>query len=213
MAIVHQPFQETPSSIVSNYSAATTYTPGTYYHDTAANRYWSLNSGNSSGVGSFETDQYIIDAESDTDVLPLPAGVGAQLLNNATIAGGVRTTNGYVSFGAILFNGSGNLSSGTISIAQNGIIGSASAITSNLPNPSTNAAASNITSQFGVVLFDLQSYMTIGGSMQPQVVLNPTLYSPAHTYAANEKSQEDWLDKNSTPLLINRYNGTLIKSE
>jgi type II secretory pathway pseudopilin PulG len=32
-------------------------------------------------------------------------------------------------------------------------------------------------------------------------------------YAGPESTEEDWIDKNSVPLIINRYNGTLIRGE
>ena len=28
-----------------------------------------------------------------------------------------------------------------------------------------------------------------------------------------EQAEEDWIDKNSIPLIVNRYNGTLIRGE
>ncbi len=33
------------------------------------------------------------------------------------------------------------------------------------------------------------------------------------TYATQERGEEGWIDDNSVPLLINRYNGTLIRGE
>jgi hypothetical protein len=32
-------------------------------------------------------------------------------------------------------------------------------------------------------------------------------------YAPAERNEEAWLDNNSTPLMINRYNGTLVRGE
>ena len=32
-------------------------------------------------------------------------------------------------------------------------------------------------------------------------------------YPGPEQAEEDWIDQNSVPLIINRYNGTLIRGE
>jgi hypothetical protein len=39
----------------------------------------------------------------------------------------------------------------------------------------------------------------------------PDAQVTATTYATREKGEEDWIDGNSVPLIINRYNGTLVR--
>jgi prepilin-type N-terminal cleavage/methylation domain-containing protein len=210
MCIVHQPFQETPSSVAS--SAGVTTPDGTYVMP-SSNTYDVWNFDSVANVGTLEaTDQYVIDAETSADILPLPSGVGAQLLNNCTIVTTTtpysRTSNGYVSFGAILFDGTGNLVSKPISISKYGIIGKAANLASVSSQNLTSMpaiGAGTYTSQFGAVLFDLPTFTNIGGTMAP-----PYSLTQVGAYSA---TQETWLDTNATPLLINRYNGTLIKSE
>jgi hypothetical protein len=69
----------------------------------------------------------------------------------------------------------------------------------------------NLSSQFGLVLFDREAFKAQGFTdgdtgMDPNVA-SYTGGSPS------ELTEETWLDSNSTPILINRYNGTLIRAE
>ncbi|MBV8782515.1 MAG: hypothetical protein JO353_14050, partial [Phycisphaerae bacterium] len=190
MCIVHQPFQENPTTVAAQNGSNGTFTAGTYGQGT--NNYWVTD-----GTTWYPADQNAIDIEADTDVLPLPNGVGAMLINNG--GGQPRTSNGYVSFGAILFDANGSLVSRNISIAQHGIIGKNANNIPNLP------PSGSIASQFGVVLFDQAAFTGAGGSMSPQTIWFGTTY--------NQKPQDDWLDQNATPLLINRFNGTLVRAQ
>jgi hypothetical protein len=62
-----------------------------------------------------------------------------------------------------------------------------------------------LTSQLGFVLYDRETFQNMFG----------TSTDPAgdHDGASNETTKEQWLDNNAGPILINRYNGTLIHAE
>jgi prepilin-type N-terminal cleavage/methylation domain-containing protein len=75
-----------------------------------------------------------------------------------------------------------------------------------------NATASKIggvpeRSQVGLVAFDHSSFINIGGTDA-----DPILAGSAYTNSS-EPAEEAWLDQNAALLLINRYNGTIVKSE
>lgn len=64
-----------------------------------------------------------------------------------------------------------------------------------------------VQSQFGLALFDVEAFRNSGYSDGDPVI------DPAITYTGvtpNESDEEAWTDQNATPILINRYNGTLI---
>ena len=76
-------------------------------------------------------------------------------------------------------------------------------------------------SQYGMVLFDASAFdanWSQGDSQfdptgtPPQ---RPGPYTDSNTPASRspEANEERWLDENSTPLMVNRYNGTLIRGE
>jgi hypothetical protein len=74
--------------------------------------------------------------------------------------------------------------------------------------PVGTLAAYPLYSQMGVVLYDEQQFRTAGGSQD-----DPT--NDNQNVAANgpEWNEELWLDANSLSLMVNRYNGTLVRGE
>jgi type II secretory pathway pseudopilin PulG len=76
-------------------------------------------------------------------------------------------------------------------------------------SPATNNTP--LKSQFGFVLFERDLFTSAGGNdTDPELLTNNT------TYTANsnaEVKEEAWLDSNASPVLINRYNGTVIRGE
>jgi hypothetical protein len=73
-------------------------------------------------------------------------------------------------------------------------------------------------SQFGFVLFDNEAYRSANakqGSTSSRIENDLQFASGGQLYQNDptEKAKEDWLDNNSTPLLVNRYNGTLVRGE
>jgi type II secretory pathway pseudopilin PulG len=70
-----------------------------------------------------------------------------------------------------------------------------------------------LSSQFGFVLYDREAFKAQGFT-DGDTYLDPTVTSYGTTATANsEASEEVWLDANSAPILVNRYNGTLIRAE
>jgi type II secretory pathway pseudopilin PulG len=85
---------------------------------------------------------------------------------------------------------------------------------------STSGLASAVfpLSQLGFVLFDYDTFKNQGFS-DVDADINAQGYSSAPmtvgttSQTASEQTEESWLDQNSTPLMVNRYNGTLIRGE
>jgi hypothetical protein len=68
-------------------------------------------------------------------------------------------------------------------------------------------------SNFGFVLFDQESFRNLFGTPQdPDGDRDPQVESGGRITPAEQK-EEAWLDANAVPVLINRYNGTLIRGE
>ena len=60
--------------------------------------------------------------------------------------------------------------------------------------------------RFGVVLFNREAFLGAGHSpSDPQF--------GGGSYGSAEIEEEKWIDGNSVPLIVNRYNGTLIRGE
>ena len=75
-------------------------------------------------------------------------------------------------------------------------------------------------SQYGFVVFDHDAFAAKGYTDADAQVVNPTglpgSYTSAGRVAAGapaESDEETWLDQNSTPLIIDRYDGSLIRGE
>jgi type II secretory pathway pseudopilin PulG len=173
-----------------------------------------------------------LDTFTDRDPVTLPVGVGVQVVNNGTMVNGNRTGDAYIGFnrlplgntvnapvgGVILFDGRGQLTflhyglrmgipsgNGRVISAMGRIIvggtidpGDANFV---IQNP-------NILSQVGFVAFNAEQFKNAGGSDDEPgaLVINPS-------YPAAELNEEKWIDDNSVPFMINRYNGTLVKGE
>jgi prepilin-type N-terminal cleavage/methylation domain-containing protein len=73
-------------------------------------------------------------------------------------------------------------------------------------------------SKIGFVLFDAEEFHNIHGEGRTTAANTDTDTEIAGTtgngaYAPEERNEETWLDQNAIPLLVNRYNGTLVRSE
>lgn len=62
-------------------------------------------------------------------------------------------------------------------------------------------------SQIGLILFDRDTFMGNDVFTLADAQIDSTVPAVA------EAAEEDWLDSNALPLMVNRYNGTLIKGE
>lgn len=87
--------------------------------------------------------------------------------------------------------------------------------TSATPPPAT------VLSQVGLILFNYDAFMAQGFTDQDSDIQGTTSYTSAWPVAAgvdgdgvhSEQNEETWLDSNSTPLMVNRFDGTLIRAE
>jgi prepilin-type N-terminal cleavage/methylation domain-containing protein len=167
---------------------------------------------------------------TDTDLVRLPAGVAAQTICNTTYSNGQRQTDGYLSVGAILFDGKGRLASLPYGISVSSQLVTATGLQQGYPSvqkviASTNGTALQfgVMSQFGLVLFQRDAF--VGQNFSPYdptytvanssgTTFNYTQQQQAYTNGSpSQQTEESWLDQNSTPLLIDRYTGELIKGE
>jgi type II secretory pathway pseudopilin PulG len=196
---------------------------------------------NYTGAPPANTPVYFLDVVPSHDYLPLPRGIGVQTINNCSYSGTapniIRSTDGYLGLnptsligptstenvlygGVILFDGNGRLISKSYGFklfdnTTNAATGIAQLLKVDTPAPTVDMIplynGTNLSSQFGLVLFDREAFkaqgFTDGDTGMDPVVTSYTGGSPS------ELTEETWLDTNSTPILINRYNGTLIRAE
>ena len=176
-----------------------------FFIDPATDRVAALLVRNASAAGA--ADIYL-DLFPDTDRVLLPQGITLQTLENATIgAGGVRTTHGYIGYGgpgvpfggALLFDSRGQLVTRTFGFATGG---SAIEEILDLPSGTVYDPVPLRASAVGFVLFESQPFQDNNFTRE-----DPMPYTTA------EQAEEQWLDANAVPFLLNRYNGTLIRGE
>jgi prepilin-type N-terminal cleavage/methylation domain-containing protein len=183
-----------------------------------------------------------LDLVADADPVLLPPGVGIQMLDNRT-PGVARDQDRYIGFntvhsggtipppgtsygGAILFNSRGNLADarygyrtlasgggltalGEILFGRTSSSGGDADIVPFAP-PAGPAEAAMLRSHIGFVLFESEPYFNQFGGAETAL---PDPQVTGGTYALDEQNEEQWLDQNAVPFLINRYNGTLIRGE
>ena len=166
-----------------------------------------------------------MDAE-DADHIPLPKGVGIQLLAD----GAAGNQDGYIGFnyfgtnntvqvgGMILFDGNGRLSYSNYGFRMTDTAGTAT-VMSNLIHPFSPPAPVDFVpastplpvGAVGFVLFDSGLVKDKFGDYLP----DSPFKTPTVAYSSDtaEQSEEKWYAENATPVLINRYNGTLVKGD
>lgn len=161
-------------------------------------------------VGTF------VELQSGADFIQLPVGVDARGVGNEIhypnpASTSTDPTYRYFNPAIVLFDANGLITTAPYFISREGLLGSPiervgnffpAPRTGTLPtvyyygaaNPvGTPTATATVTSQIGLVLFDAEIFKnatTVSG-------VNPQF----------------WLDQNATPLMINRYNGTLVKGD
>ncbi len=74
--------------------------------------------------------------------------------------------------------------------------------------PTDPASTLVMRSQLGFVLYDMEMFNNQSGYNRRDLQITGGSY-----IGSNEQAEENWLDANAVPLLINRYNGSLIKGE
>jgi hypothetical protein len=156
----------------------------------------------------------------------LPPGVGAMTINDpdpTNTASGNPQRDRYLRGGLILFGGDGTLlhrkyvvgSPATTDTDQTHLFRIMGFHLRGAPLNQTDVGA-NVTypiySQLGVVLYDEENFRTAGGT--PEDPLNDNgVVTAATPVNYNEVNEEKWLDNNSLSLMLNRYNGTLVRGE
>jgi prepilin-type N-terminal cleavage/methylation domain-containing protein len=174
--------------------------------------------------GIWATSSNELQMVAGTDFQILPQGVGVQLINGNPA--GISSPPGfdrYLRIGCVMFDKAGRFESVPWKIGQTTPIGLAMHLAKDLDLAAANTQP--LFSQFGLVLYDRQNFLaatspntgakyvegdwifSAGGFFKPGV-------GPAFQASwPDENDKETWLDNNSMPLLINRYDGTIIKGE
>jgi hypothetical protein len=121
-----------------------------------------------------------------------------------TIQDNVSGTYNYTGLGRLLLN--------------EGQYDTTTSLTQEYVSTATTAHARD--SQYGVVVFDHEAFASQGFTDADAQAVKPTLLPSSYTTAGqvaagapSEAAEETWLDNNSTPLIIGRYDGSLIRGE
>jgi len=167
-----------------------------------------------------------IEMRTDTDLQPLPAGIAVQTICNCSYSNGQRLTDGYLTVGVILFDGLGRLTSQPYGFAGSSQLAISSGLNQAYPavtnvgifNSVGNLIQFGVPSQFGLVVYQRNDFVSQGFPTNDPTYFYSTAqassyYNSSPTGGPTQAQEESWLDQNSTPLLINRYTGTLIRAE
>lgn len=130
----------------------------------------------------------------------LPKGVGVQLVHDGKAAGADR----FVSAGVITFDERGQLVHEPFRWEDDASMQGELADLSEREVPN---AAGDFYTQLGVVVFDDELFKSANGSDAYQQDYFDGATNP------QEGAEEVWLDDNGVVLMVNRYNGTLVRSE
>jgi hypothetical protein len=167
-----------------------------------------------------------LELRTDTDIESLPAGIGVQTMCNYLIDSnsGLRATDSYLNVGVIMFGADGTLTVLPYGISQAGKLGLAASFTQRYPsskgvfaywdtngNPIAGSSL-GVLSQVGLVVFDREKFIGQNFTDADPLYDNAT-GSAVKSAFVNEAGEETWLDQNAQPLLINRFNGTLVRQD
>lgn len=167
----------------------------------------------------WQTESFNIDFLTDVPFETLPANIAVQTINDPK---GLNRDH-YLQTGVILFDAQGR----TISIPYAFRYGSQiynllakSGTTTPLIPQSTNAQTT-LYSQLGIVIYDRSAFLNQSGATEGDPAYQiggvaggtDLLQLTGPTTAGPEGTEESWLDKNATPLFVNRGNGTLLKGQ
>ncbi len=139
---------------------------------------------------------------ADTDIQSIPVGIGVQVIvdpRSSTTGPGVDR---YVRTGVILFDPQGRLAYRRYTVSRNDALGRLLALNTNL---GSSSGAGQLYSGFGAAIYQLDEFRGQPGADEGDA----TLTIPGLAGDNTDTAEEDWLDKNTTPLLVNRYTGTL----
>lgn len=155
-----------------------------------------------------------------------PPGIGVQVVDDCYVnTSNVRQDDGYIGFnvvssslpfgGVILFDGKGRLecTSYGFLLKSNGAATALGELLYQGNNPPADlytppVSGSTFTrTQVGLVVFESEAFTNAGGTLA-----DPQIDGTGYT-SGTEKDEEIWIDTNALPLIVNRYNGTLIRGE
>jgi hypothetical protein len=233
-------YMKVPRAIVQPYSCILTHgnAPLAPPPNPSANNYPPNSPGGTTYWGPTSLSLELV---SDTDFQVLPQGVGLQLINSNPA--GLVNFDRYVRIGCILFDSKGRFVSVPWSISPGTTIGKAMGLqyaldlTGNGIRPLVSQFGMVL---YDRQTYLAQAWPGGGGNFgEGDWIYSPSFayagYSPppggfflpayapkfpsnysdeeANNPTTSLPSKEQWLDNNSVPLLIDRYNGTLIKGE
>ena len=197
---------------------------------------WSLVTATATSTSPGFTD--LFDQIANTDLDRLPVGVGTMVLSDAGQTGATpNSQDRYLHVGMMVFDANGRLITQPFWMSQFGLVGTAAGFKAKGENVSQNAGTAiagasdlglssgppapalkvpcTLFSGIGVVTVDAEAFNGQGPNADYVIdTAVPAVSSYGTASTAGTKAAEDaWLDANATPLLINRYNGTLLRSE
>jgi prepilin-type N-terminal cleavage/methylation domain-containing protein len=189
------------------------------------------------------TAEVYLDLVPDRDFFSLPSGIDGQVVDDCAVTAPpaslrgddafigyntVFTTAGTTCYrgygGVILFDAYGQIinrtygfrgltSTGTATDIFNLLFAGAPPAVAFL-NPATTGPI--LHTQFGLVLYDREEFANQGfSSRDSQIDVAAGVYTDNATPSARspEAREEHWINDNSVPILINRYNGTFVRGE
>ncbi len=179
------------------------------------------------------TVDYYIDT-LDEDHIALPRGVAVEVIRSGTTydAKGVQNSDGFTGFnqfdtdhnnspdtiavgGFIMFDAFGRLASVRCGLAMKDNYGTMTAMNKLIALKNPDGTIPQLPhyqpllrdSGVGVLIFDEDNYK---GAMGQDALQDLTYQGIPYT-AAQEGTREKWIQDNAEPVLVNRYNGTLVK--
>lgn len=149
----------------------------------------------------------------NTDPQVLPADVGVQLINDPRTTSPATAVDRYVRTGLILFDPMGRLAYRRYRVAYDSPLGLVLHLDSNRRDlGSVSGAGTRLYSCYGLTIYPLDEFRGRPGASEGDYSFAvPGLNAPPTLQ--DERDEEKWLDDNTTPLLINRYSGTIGATE
>jgi type II secretory pathway pseudopilin PulG len=149
----------------------------------------------------------VIERLPDYDFVTLQSGTGLQFINDDRSVKPNAVHDRYVRLGVIMFDGRGQAIGVPFQIGVDSALGKAMDLrrvlqTMGFSGNATHYNPNNdVVTQMGLVIYDNEAF-----SKQE--------FDPAEGMKSDREAEENaWLDQNAVPLVVNRYNGTLIRGE
>jgi prepilin-type N-terminal cleavage/methylation domain-containing protein len=134
------------------------------------------------------------------DEFRFPTGTGVQLIVDPSVTGNER----YQRVGAILFDAQGRMSFQPITLDGDSPIGRRMGL---------GGGVLSLNPGFGLVAYDQSTFAAVNGNTEGDAFFTQPFFTSPGAYTLDERNEEDWLDENTVPLLINRFSGTLGRTE